>query len=376
LKRLVLLGGGHAHVHVLKALGEAHDAGVAVALVTPVARLLYSGMLPGYIAGHYTLDECAIDLAPLASRARAIVFRSAAVQVRTASREVVLANGEVVPYDVLSINVGSQPFVGNVKGVQAHAIGVRPLERFVEGWERVLSLAKTGALSAISVVGGGAAGVELALAMERRFRTDAGTAAPHVRIFTDGPSLLPEHPWFARVRFEWMASKRDIGVHVDSAVAQVGAGFVRLRENLTFATDATFWVAGAAAPAFLRESGFRTDEHGFLAVNDFMQSLSHPEVFGAGDCATNLDNPRRKAGVFAVRAGPALAANLHAALAGLPLARHVTRRNFLALVSCGDRYAAGIYGPFFFEGRWVWRWKDRIDRQFLARYAAQAPPAP
>jgi selenide,water dikinase len=371
VKRLVLVGGGHAHVHVLKALGETHDAGVAVALVTPVARQVYSGMLPGYVAGHYSLAECGIDLEPLAHRARAIVLRSPAVRIDSARREVVLANGEAVAYDVLSLNVGSQPLVGDAAGVREHAIAVRPLERFVEGWERVLSLAKAGALNAISVVGGGAAGVELALAMQWRLRAEAASSAPHVRILTDAPSLLMEHPWPVRARVEWMARRREIGVHTGCGVAEVGAGFVKQRQPISFASDATFWVAGAAAHGFIRESGLQTDERGFLAVNDFLQSVSHPEVFGAGDCATNLGHPRRKAGVFAVRAGPALAANLRAALAGAPLARHATRNRFLALLSCGDRYAIGTYGPLFFEGRWVWRWKDRIDRRFLARYAAR-----
>jgi selenide,water dikinase len=143
---------------------------------------------------------------------------------------------------------------------------------------------------------------------------------------------------------------------------------VRLRDNIEFASDATFWVAGAAANPIFRDSGLRTDERGYLLVNDCLQSLSHPEVFGAGDCATSLEHPRPKAGVFAVRAGPALAANLRAALAGQPLRAQVTRKRFLALIACGDRRALGVYGPLVFSGRWVWHWKDRIDRRFLARY--------
>jgi selenide,water dikinase len=151
-------------------------------------------------------------------------------------------------------------------------------------------------------------------------------------------------------------------------VAEVGPGFVRLRDNIEFASDATFWVAGAAANPIFRDSGLRTDERGYLLVNDCLQSLSHPDVFGAGDCATSLEHPRPKAGVFAVRAGPALAANLRAALAGQPLRAQVTRKRFLALIACGDRRALGVYGPLVFSGRWVWHWKDRIDRRFLARY--------
>jgi selenide,water dikinase len=187
-------------------------------------------------------------------------------------------------------------------------------------------------------------------------------------VLADTPAVLQEYGEDARSRILRLAARRNIGLHPSSRVAEVGAGFVRLRDNIEFRSDATFWVAGAAAHPMFRESGFRTDDRGFLLVNDFLQSVSHPEVFGAGDCATSLDNPRPKAGVFAVRAGPALVANLRAALAGAPLRPHVTRRRFLALLACGDKRALGIYGPFVFGGRWVWYWKDRIDRGFLARY--------
>ncbi len=372
MRRLVLVGGGHAHVHVLKALGDSPDPTVSVTLVSPVDRQLYSGMLPGYVAGHYGLDECGIDLAPLASRAGATVVRAAASLVSPTVREVIAANGEVVSYDVLSIDAGSRPLVGEAKGVGRHAVPVRPLERFVEGWERELARARAGALQSVSVVGGGGAGVELAFAMECRFRRELGEAAPHVRILTDAPTILPECAAAVRGRLLRLARRRNIGVHPGCRVAEAGPGFVRLREGIEFSSDATFWVTGSAAPEFIRDSGLMVDRGGFLAVNDFMQAEGHPEIFGAGDCATNLLNPRPKAGVFAVRAGPALAANLAAALKGGPLERHVSSRRFLALFSCGERYAVGSWGALSFEGRWAWRWKDRIDRRFVARYSAAA----
>jgi selenide,water dikinase len=372
MKRLVLLGGGHAHVHVLKAIGNALDPTVSVTLVTPVERQVYSGMLPGYVAGHYGLDQCAIDLAPLAHHARALVVRSHATLVNAAMREVICANGEIVPYDVLSVDVGSRVAGASTRGVAEHAIAMRPLERFIEGWERLLARVKSGGANAVSVVGGGAAGIEIAFAMDHRFRGELGSGAPHVRVLTDARAILPEHSAAVRGRILRLAGARNVGVHPESPVTEVGPGYLRIKDSIEFATDATLWVAGAAAHPFIRESGLRTDERGFLAVNDFMQSLSHPEVFAAGDCATSIANPRAKAGVFAVRAGPALAANLSAALHGGLLERHVSRRRFLALISCGGRHAVAAYGPLAFEGRLAWKWKDRIDRRFIAAYAQEA----
>lgn len=373
MKRLVLLGGGHAHVQVLKELGERPDEALSVSLVTPRPVQVYSGMIPGVIAGHYTLEQCSIDLVALAGRAHAAFLETRAVLVNPDMREVILADSSVVGYDVLSIDVGSQPVVGSARGVGRHAIVLRPLEDLVAKWEKVLAAARGGAVGSVTVVGAGAGGVEIAFAIDWRLRSELGDAAPHVRVITDTPVPMPDYPASTRTRLRHLAIGRGIGIHTGVAVAEVGAGFVRLASGLEFASDATFWATGAGAPDWLGDSGLRTDARGFLAVDDTMQSVSHPGVFGAGDCATNERRPRAKAGVFAVRAGPALASNLRAALAGGPLAAHVTSPRFLALLSAGGRYAVGSWGPFSFEGGWAWRWKDRIDRGFVARYA---PPAP
>jgi selenide,water dikinase len=369
VKRLVLLGGGHAHVEVLRLLGEAADPALEVTLISPRPGLVYSGMVPGVIAGHYRAEECTIDLAHLAVHARASFLRTSGVLVNTAMKEVICANSAVVPYDVLSIDVGPQPFMAQAKGVLEHAVAVRPLDKFLKAWERVRAGALEGRVRAISMVGGGAAGVELALAMQHCLHGAMGTAAPHVRILADTPVLLPEYGDKVRLRLRHILRGRDIGLHVSSPVAEVGRGILRLADGNTFASDATFWSAGAGAPAWIAASGLQADARGFLAVNDFMQSVSHPDVFGAGDCATSVANPRAKAGVFAVRAGPALAKNLRAALSRGALEAHVTPPRFLALLATGGRHAIGVWGTLSFAGGWVWRWKDRIDRRFVAKYA-------
>jgi selenide,water dikinase len=373
VKRLVLLGGGHAQVEVLRLLAGEADTPAAVTLISPRPALLYSGMVPGVIAGHYREGDCTIDLAGLAARANVAFLQTSGVLVNTAMKEVICANGAVVPYDVLSIDVGAQPRAAKLAGVAGHAIAVRPLERFLRGWERVLAGALEGRVRAITMVGGGAAGVELAAAMQYRLAGRMGEAAPHVRIVTDTPVLLPEYGDRVRARLLAILRKRDIGAHVSGPVEEVGADFVRLADGNMFASDATFWAAGAAAPAWLAVSGLGVDAQGFLAVKDSLQSVSHPEVFGAGDCATSVANPRAKAGVFAVRAGPALARNLRAALSGGALEDHVTSPRFLALLATGARHAIGAWGPLAFSGGWVWRWKDRIDRRFVAKYAAPPP---
>lgn len=368
MKRLVLAGGGHAHVEVLRDLALRPDASLEVTLVTPYPWLTYSGMVPGLIAGHYEIDDCSIDLARLARRAGAKVATTTVASIDPVRREVLCANAVGIGYDVLSLDVGTQARVGEARGVEQHAVLMRPLEKMVKGWTDVLVRARDGRVGAVTVAGGGAAGVELALAMEYRLCQELGLASTHVRIISDAPTLVPEFPAGARRRLRRRLARRNIGVHLGAAVSEVGPEHVRVASGLEFASDAVFWAAGGSAPDWIRDSGLATDRAGFLVTDREMRSVSHPDVFGAGDCASVQGRPHARAGVFAVRAGPALAANLRAALEGRTLVPHVTSRRYLALVSTGHRHAVGVWNGLAWEGDWVWRWKDRIDRRFVARY--------
>jgi len=369
LKRLLLAGGGHAHVEVLRDLGERRGDFEAT-LVTPYPWLTYSGMVPGLIAGHYGVAECTIDLARLASRAGVRASFTSAISVDAQARVVRGANGEQFSYDVLSLDVGCVPHIDRVAGVAQHAVVVRPLEAALKEWARVLDRARDGDVDAVTLVGAGAAGVELALAMEYRFRRELGAQAPHVRILGDAPHLVPEFPAGARMRLSRRLERRGIGVHLGSRVTDVSARSVHTEHGIEFASDAVFWTAGAAAPAWIRETGLATDERGFVAIDDFMRSESHPEVFAVGDCSARRRRPFPKAGVFAVTAAPVLASNLRAALAGERLTAFKRARRYLALVSTGERHAVAAWNGFSSSGAWVWRMKDRIDRAFVARYAS------
>jgi selenide,water dikinase len=369
MKRLVLAGGGHAHIEVLRDLAERPDQSFEVTLVTPYPWLTYSGMVPGLIAGHYEIDDLNVDLVRLATRARANFERTSASLVSSTARELICANGTVLPYDVLSLDVGSQPYVGGARGVERHAIVMRPLERMMKGWADVLVRARDGKIGAVTVVGGGAAGVELALAMEYRLRQELGLAWAHVRLISDLPQLVPEFPESARRRLARKFVRRNIGLHLGSPVTEVGPDYVRVEQGLEFASDAVFWATGGVPPDWIRESGLTTDERGYLLTNDYLQSISHPDIFAVGDCQVQQGRrPLPRAGVFAVRAAPTLAANLRATFAGQPLQGFVTSPRFLALVSTGSRHAVGVWNGLSWEGGWAWRWKDRIDRRFIARY--------
>jgi pyridine nucleotide-disulfide oxidoreductase family protein len=374
MKRLLLVGGGHAHLEVLRELARVPDQSYDVTLVTPYPWFTYSGMIPGHIAGHYELDDCTVDLIALAGRAHAALVLTTVSLVSPASNEAICANGTVIPYDVLSLDVGSISSIGRASGVERHAFQMRPLERMVKGWNDVLVRARDGRMASVSVVGGGAAGVELAFAMNHRFQRDLFEIATHVRVIADTPAIVPTMPQGARDRLRRRMLRNGVELQAGSPAIEVGAGYIRLESGLEFATDAVFWATGAAAPEWIRESGFATDERGFLLTNDLLQSPSHPNVFGAGDCVNELGHPLPKAGVFSVRAGPTLAANLRAALDGAALAPHVPKARHLALLSTGSRHAVGTWNGLSWGGGWAWRWKDAIDRAFIARYRGEPAP--
>ncbi len=374
MKRLVLLGGGHAHVEVLRTLAMMQRPRWEVTLVSPTPYLTYSGMIPGHFAGHYELDDCTVNLRALCERAQANLLLTSATLVSPGANEVICSNATVLPYEVLSVNVGAASNPGGAQGVEKYAFPLRPLEKAIKAWNDVLVRASDGRMAAVTVVGGGPAAIELAMAMNHRFRRDLYEVASHVRVLGDAPVLAPSLAPGARAALMRRMQRAGVEAHAESLVTEVGPGFLRLKSGLEFASDAVFWATGVVAPAWLRQSGFATDDHGFLLTNDLLQSPSHPNVFGAGDCVNELGHPLPKAGVFAVRAGPVLADNLMAALEGQPLAPHLPKQRHLALISAGEKYAVAAWGGLSAGGAWAWRWKDRIDRRFIARYRDLPPP--
>lgn len=335
--RLLLLGGGHAHAVVLRDL-----RGADVTLVTPFPHHTYSGMVPGFIAGHYRLDEIRIDLASLAARAgvKLVIGRVAALD--AAKRHVQLEDGRTLDYEIASLNLGSIPAAA--PGSVQHALAAKPFENFMERWLEVKDSVRK-----VGVVGAGAAGVEIAMAVAYR-------AAADVTLYSDRPTVGRR---VARV-----LERNGVALRSNTPVAAVEPGPAVLAGGTRESFDLVIWTAGAAPLPWLRESGLAMDAQGFVLVDDKLRSVSHPEVFAAGDCATLRDAPHPKSGVYAVRHGEVLAQNLR----GGELRSYAPQRRALALLSCGARYAIADWNGWSAEGAWAWRWKDRIDRRWIAGF--------
>lgn len=373
MKRLVLLGGGHAHVFVLDAFARRPLSGVELTMVAPYPRQVYSGMLPGWIAGHYPLDACTISLETLASRAGCRRHGTAGIGLDTERREVLCADGSRIGYDLLSIGVGSTTALDGITGVENFALPVRPIEAFIRGWEHILDEARAAGGTTLALLGGGAAGVELALSMQYRLNRDIDGGRVSLHLVSGSPDLLPGHPSGIGKRLTRLLLERGIQPWLGKQAVAVAPGEVRLAGGESIAACHTIAATGAAAPSWLRTSGLALDGLGFIRTDAQLRSVSHPDIFAAGDIAAMAGQDHPKSGVYAVRAGPPLAENLRRAVSGLPLLAHKPQRRALYLISTGGRHALASWGPLHWEGDWVWRWKDRIDRGFIARF--QAGPA-
>jgi selenide, water dikinase len=363
---LVLVGGGHAHVHVLKSFGMRPVPGVRVTLVARDVETPYSGMLPGYVAGHYSFEACHIDLGRLARFAGARLIRDEALGLDRSERAVLTRAHPPIRWDLLSIDIGSAPRTDDVPGAAEHTIAVKPIARFAVRWEALLARAPDLPRLRLAVVGGGAGGVELALSAQYRLARLRGGAVEVALVTRD--ALLPSHNRRVGQLFERILAERGIAVLSGSEIVRVRPGSLICGDGKRVDFDEALWVTEAGAAPWLAETGLPLVAGGFIAIDETLRSTGDPRIFAAGDVATMIAHPREKAGVYAVRQGPPLAANLRRALAGKRPRRAIPQRRGLALIGTGDGHAVASRGPLAAYGASLWRLKDWIDRRWMRRY--------
>ena len=357
LRDVVLLGGGHAHVQVLKRFGMAPEPGLRLTIIAREPHTPYSGMLPGFVAGHYQWPDIHIDLARLAAFASARFIFAEATGLDLANQRVCFANRPPLRYDVLSINTGGVP--GNTFASD-FVTPVKPIGRFLPVWQR---LADDVSIRHLAIVGAGPGGVELALAITSR---KPGLSC---RLIESGQRPLAGFSRLARRKLLAELRRRGVPLSAGTVVKNVGAGHVVTADGEELPADHVLWTTGVAAPAWCAESGLATDDDGFIGVSATLQSTSHAEIFAAGDVASMVASPRPKSGVFAVRQGPVLAENLRRFATGRRLRRYRPQRRALAIVGLGDERAVASRGLWGASGRLAWRWKQRLDERFIRRFS-------
>jgi selenide,water dikinase len=369
---LVLIGGGHAHALVLRMWGMDPLPGVRLTLINPDPVAPYTGMLPGYIAGHYGRGAMMIDLVRLARFAGARLILGRAEGIDRAARQVLVPGRTPVSYDVASLDIGITSDLPDLPGFAEHGLAAKPLGAYAAAWERFVSASKPD--PRIVILGGGLGGVELALATAHRLQ--AAGARPRVTVLERADRALDGVGAGARAALRAHMDRLGVRLETGVAAARVTDLAVETTAGEDFPADLVLSVAGARPQGWLSSTGLGLT-NGYVTVGPTLQS-SDPAIFGAGDCVEMSHATRPKAGVFAVRQAPVLLHNLRAALSGGSLRRYRPQRDYLKLVSTGGKGAVADKWGLRLDGPLLWRWKDSIDRRFMAKFGlfpAMAAPA-
>ena len=371
---LVLVGGGHAHALLLRRWGMRPLPGVRVTVIDPSPTTAYTGMLPGFVAGHYPRKALEIDLVRLARFAGARIILGRAEGLDPDARTIALKGQSPVRFDIASLDVGATGRIPDIDGFAEHVVCAKPLGRFADAWTSYLERVEAGdAKPRVAVIGAGAAGIELALAARRRLT--AGGATASVSLIeareTVGPELRPA----ARAALKRVLERDGVIVRLNAGIKAVTDQGLALSDGAFIEADFIIGAVGVMAWPWTNDTALETQD-GFISVDARLRSLSHPHIYAAGDCAHLTASPRPKAGVYAVRAAPVLEVNLRVALKGeRPATRFKPQHDYLKLISTGRKSAVAEKFGLALSASWLWRAKDLIDRRFMRSLTALEPMA-
>ncbi|WP_246540123.1 selenide, water dikinase SelD [sulfur-oxidizing endosymbiont of Gigantopelta aegis] len=395
VKELVLIGGGHSHVGLLKMFAMNPLPGLRLTMLSSDIHTPYSGMLPGYIAGQYSFDDAHLDLRPLSEFARCRLYHTRVSHIDADQQLIYSDNRPPIRYDLLSINIGSTPDAFDIPGVKEFAIPVKPVDQFISHLETIIHRALTEEMfQRIVVVGGGASGVELILSIQQRIQSELkrqGKAPKTMQfiLISAATTILPSHNNSVKKRVLKLFQQRGIALHLNSYIASIAIAsstsnissaskdsskyvskkIVHCNNGSKYEADAVIWCTTASSAKWPKASGLAVDERGFIKVNDYLQSISHDNVFAAGDIAAMVNYPRPKSGVFAVRQGPPLFENMRRFISGQSLKAFKPQKRFLSLLNCADKTAIASRSMFAFQGHWVWQYKNWIDVRFMKLFS-------
>lgn len=382
-QEIVLIGGGHTHAIALRMLGMQPLPGVRLTLISEASESAYSGMVPGRLAGFYRDEECHVNLSALAEFAGAQLYIDRVTGLDLDNKRVMCDRHPPVAFDVLSLDVGSTPLQPPGLNTACNLLPAKPMRPFLDRWDALLEQITQHPDRPIrlAIVGGGAAGVELALTMQHRIHQILQTHQQPTRhlalhLIHRGSQIVPQFNGWVRHALEQLLQQRQIHLHLNEAVEAIEEQVIRCRSGFELTCDAVVWVTQAAAPDWLQTTGLALDDRGFIQVSDTLQSLSHPFVFAVGDVAALVNQPRPKAGVFAVREGQPLVRNLRRYCHQQPLKPFYPQKQYLSLLNTADGQAIAAKGSWGWRSPLLWRWKDHIDRTFMKRlnHLPKMPP--
>lgn len=360
MKNIVLLGGGHAHALVLVKMIKTPFQGCKIIMVSPQYKVPYTGMLPGYTAGHYSKSEIYMDLKSLSKKASVIFKKTKAIALDPNAQILTLENGERINYDVLSIDIGIHAHDLNIKGLKEYGVAVKPLENFALVWEKFCK--RPPRVPHVTVIGGGIAAIEMILSMHHAFRNNPLNCRIVCRNKLLSRSSLPLKKYLKK-----QLSLKNIAWIDDHSVKEVTSESVVLDNDTVLHSDLTLSAIGAKPYAWLENTSLPL-YRGFIVVNAFLQSPAFPNVFGVGDCIHFSPQPLDKAGVYAVKQAPILYYNLQAFINETALKTFSPQKHYLKLISTGEKFACAEKFSFCFASSFLWHLKNYIDRRFMKKF--------
>lgn len=374
-QHLVLLGAGHAHLQVVQQWRDIAPQDTDVTLISPHPVQTYSGMMPGWVAGTYSIEDCQTDIRPWVAHAGIRWIQDTCVSLDANTKRLYVRGDSMQPiaFDQISIDIGSSMSLAQLErlipGASGRVLPIRPMDQFVKYWEIAINMARNRPLD-ISIIGAGAAGVEIALACKAKLRQAKATAS--VSLLTGGADhLLRQFP--KGVRKSALRALQDAGVTVlPHRCVRLEDGAIELENGLKLNCDLPIVAIGSMAPDWLAATGLALDPQGYISVNETHQSISHPHVFACGDIASRVDQSHAKSGVYAVRVGEHMGLQLATSLKDEPLQKIPLKRHTLNILNTANQRAIASYGPLSFSGWLAWRLKNYIDQKYI-RSLRQAP---
>ena len=364
-KNLVLIGGGHSHILLMKKMGMKPIKGLNITLVTPDPELVYTGMLPAAILGAYNYDQIKIDLIQLSKFAKCKIVFSYVNKINLQRKEVYLGERNPLEFDVLSIDIGINYQLTNIPGSEKFSIPVKPFEKFIHNWSKFLSNLKAPlSVPKVSIIGAGAAGCELALCVNYKIKSLGFN--PKIYLI-DKNEIAGNLPNRAKNRILKLLDENNIILRKNISISSFTKGKIHCEDGEIISSDFILRATGGIPQNWLSNTDLNL-EKGFISINQCLQSTSHDFVFASGDCASLVNNPNQKAGVFAVRAAPFLYRNIKNYISSKKLIKYNPQKNFLQALTIDNKKALLFWGNFSIYGIFPWLFKDFVDRSFIKKF--------
>ncbi|BAQ65379.1 FAD-dependent oxidoreductase [Geminocystis sp. NIES-3709] len=367
---LVLVGGGHSNAIVLKLWSKKKVSGVKLTLISNAQNTPYSGMLPGYIAGCYNYEESHINLVKLAEIAGIELVIDEVINIDADKKIVSCKSGQKFSFDIISLDIGSIPKNSQIEGANLYTIPIKPVPLFLTKWAEIVNLAQSNPDNkiSISIIGGGAGGVELALNIHQKLNSILSLQKININLLHKGDRIVENHPISVSNKLTKNLDNRNINLYLNTVVTSVENQDIILDSNIKIFSDYIFLVTQPSAPLWLQNTSIETDKDGFILVNNSLQSVNYPYIFASGDIANIVNYSCPKAGVFAVKQGIPLYKNLCNFLTNQPLKLYYPQQHYLNIIGTGNKNAVASWGKISIESPIIWYWKKYLDYNFMKQF--------